>query len=57
MVGWELICQWNQTKVNKNNIHENIKRGDHDYKVGDKIVLDNNASFGYETPYKGPFEI
>ena len=30
---------------------------DHDYKVGDKVMLTNNASFKYETQYNGPFLI
>ena len=32
-VDWELKCQRNQTKINKDNIRKNIKRVDHDYKV------------------------
>ena len=27
---WELMCQKNQTKINKDNIHENNKIFDHD---------------------------
>ena len=42
-------------KINKENIQENIKRVDHDYKVKDKVMLDNNDAFKYDTPYKGPF--
>ena len=44
-------------KINKENIQENIKRFDHDYKVKDKVMLDNNDAFKYDTPYKGPFQI
>ena len=56
-VDWELICQRNQTKINKDNIRENIKIVDHDYKVRDKVMLNNNAAYKYETPYKFPFVI
>ena len=30
---------------------------DHPYKVGDKVMLNNNAALKYETPYKDPFGI
>ena len=44
MVDWELIHQRKQTQINKYNICENNKRVDHDYKVGDKVMLNNNAA-------------
>ena len=47
----------NQTQINKDNIRKNNTGVDHDYKVGDKVGITNNASFKYETPYNGPFEI
>ena len=43
-VDWELIRQKNQTKINKDNIRKNIKQVDHDYKVGDKVILNNKAA-------------
>ena len=43
-VDWELILQQKQTKINKDNIHENSKRVDHNYKVVDKVMLTNNAA-------------
>ena len=52
-MGWELICQRNQTQINKDNIRENNKRVDHDYKIGDKVMLDNHVEYKYEIPYKG----
>ena len=36
---WELIRQKNQSKINKNNNHENRNQVDHAYKVGDKFML------------------
>ena len=33
------------------------KRVDHDYKVRDKVMLNNHAGYKYEIPYKGPFMI
>ena len=41
---WELICQKKQTQINKNNIRENIKWGDHDYKFRDKFILTDNTA-------------
>ena len=43
--------------MNKVNIRKNNYRVGHDYKFGDKVILDNNAACKYKTPYKGPFEI
>ena len=54
---WELLRQWKQAQINKDNILENSKRVDHDYKVGDKVMIANNAAFIYETLYNRPFEI
>ena len=43
--------------MNKENIHKNIKRVDHDYKVDDKVMLYNNYDFKYEVTHKGQFDI
>ena len=43
-VGWELIRQKKQTKINKDNIRENRNRVDHDYNVGDKVMLNNHTA-------------
>ena len=44
-------------QINKDNIHKNNKRFDHEYKVRDKVVLDKYSAYKYGTPYKGPFMI
>ena len=44
-------------KINKDNIRENIKIVYHDYKVGDKVVLNTHTECKYEAPYKIPFVI
>ena len=54
---WELIHHINQTQINKDKICNNSKRLDHDYQVGDKFMLTNNAAFEYETPYNRRFYI
>ena len=43
-VGWKLIRQKNQTQINKDNIRQNRKQVDHDYQVGDKVMLNNHAA-------------
>ena len=52
-----LIRQQNKMQINKDNIRKNIKQVDHDYKAGDKVMLNNHSAYKYETPYKGPFSI
>ena len=44
-------------QINKDNIRKNRNQVDHDYKVGDKFMINNNTAYKYETPYKGPFLI
>ena len=44
-------------QINKDNICKNIKLVYHDYKVRDKIMLNNQTAYKYEIPYKGPFVI
>ena len=54
---WKLIRQWKQRQVNKNNIRKNIERVDHEYKVRDKVIFNNHASYKYEIPYMGQLGI
>ena len=39
---WELIRHKNQKQINKNNIRENSKIVDQDYKFRDKVMIVNN---------------
>ena len=41
-VDWVFIRQQKQTQVLKDVIHEYIKTGDHTYKVGEKVMLNNH---------------
>ena len=43
--------------INKYNIQKNSKRVEHDYKVRDKVIINNHAAYKYEMPYKVPFAI
>ena len=54
---WELVLQKKQKQTNKYTIHKNNKSVDHNYKVRNKLILDNNDYFKYEIMYKGPFDI
>ena len=56
-VDWELIHQWKQIKINKNSIRKNSKIVERNYKVRNKVILNNNDVLRYETPYKVPFEL
>ena len=56
-VDWELTHQKNQTQINKYNICKNSKILDHKYKVGDKVMLNNNYGFKHQSLYKFTFEI
>ena len=40
-----------QTQINKYNIRKNSKRVDHDYKVVDKVMLNNNPALKFDMPY------
>ena len=44
-------------QINKDDICENNERVDYDYKVRDKVMLNNHAVYTFEMPYKGPFVI
>ena len=54
---WELICRRKQTQINKDNIHENRHRVDHDCKVADNVIITKYTAYKYETPCKVPFLI
>ena len=56
-LGWELICKQKQAQINKENICKNKHRVDHNYKVGEIVMLTNHTTYKYETPYKVPFLI
>jgi hypothetical protein len=54
---WEYIRQRKQTLINKNNKRENAGRIEHEYKIGDKILLKRGTENKLESPYQGPFEV
>ena len=55
---WNLIRQRKQEMIRRNNIKENSKRIDHDYHVGDKVLLRNDDLAKFQSnPWEGPFRI
>jgi len=55
---WENIRRRKQRIINKSNEAENAKRHDHDYAVGDKVLLAKDGIIRKtELPQEGPYEI
>ena len=54
LADWTAIKAHKQQLIHKNNIIENSKSIPHQYKVGDKVMLENHHVNKYEQPYKGP---
>ena len=57
MVDWEIILQQKQDKINKDKIRKNRHRVDHNYKVGDNVMLSKHTEYKYKTTYTSPFVI
>ena len=55
LADWTVIKARKQQLIHKNNIIENAKHIPHQYKVGDKVMLENHCTNKYEQPYKGPY--
>jgi len=54
---WTAIKARKQDLIRKNNLIKNSKRIPHQYRVGDKVMLENHRANKYEQPYKGPYII
>ena len=55
---WEAIRLRKQKQVNTNTARENRLRVDHDYAVGDKVLItDKDIHRKLNCPTKGPYEI
>ena len=55
LADWTVIKAHKQQLIHNNNIIENAKHIPHQYKVGDKVMLENHRTNKYEQPYKGPY--
>ena len=54
---WEHIRQHKQLQINHNNKQENMRRNNHQYKVGDKILVKRKKFFKQEIEFMGPFPL
>jgi hypothetical protein len=59
MTDWGAIEQQRQTEMDRNNIRENASRINHDYKVGDKVLLKKPVKHlrKLEAPRTGPHTV
>ena len=54
---WEHINQRKQERINENNKRENKNRRNHQYAVGNKVLLKARKHSKHELEYEGPYEI
>ena len=54
---WERIRQRKQLRINHNNKRENMQRNNHQYKVGEKILVKRKKNSKHELEFMGPFPI
>ena len=54
---WEHIRQRKQLRINHNNKCEKMRRNNHQYKVGDKILVKHKKNSKHELEFLGPFPI
>ena len=52
---WEHIRQHKQLRINHNNKRENMRRNNHQYKVGDKILVKRKKNSKHELEFMGSF--
>ena len=57
VVDWKHIRQRKQLQINHNNKRENMWRNNHQYKVGDKILVKRKKNYKYELEFMGPLPI
>ena len=54
---WKHIQQRKQLQINHNNKRENMLRNNHQYKIGDKILVKRKKNSKHELKIMGPFPI
>ena len=54
---WEHIRQRKKLRINHNNKRENMRRNNHHYKIGDKILVKRKKNSKNELEFMGPFPI
>ena len=54
---WEHIRQRKQLRINHNNKRENMRRDNHQYNFGDKIIVNRKKNSKHVLEFMGPFPI
>ena len=54
---WAHIQQRKQLRINHNNKRKNMRRNNHQYKVGDKILVKRKKKSKHKLEFMGPFPI
>ena len=54
---WEHIRQCKELQIIHNKKCENMRRNNHQYKVGDKIIVTRKRNSKHELDFMGPFPI
>ena len=54
---WEHILQRKKLRINHYNKRKNMRRNNHQYKVGDKILVKRKKNSKHELEFMGPFPI
>ena len=54
---WEHIRQRKQLRINHTNKRENMRRNNHQYKVGEKILVKRKKNSKHGLEFMGPFPI
>ena len=54
---WEHIQQRKKLRINHNNKRENMRRNNHQYKVGDKVLVKYRKNSKHILEFMGPFPI
>ena len=57
VANWEHIRQRKQLRINHNNKRENMRQNNHQYKVGDKILVNCKKNSKHKLEFMGPFPI
>ena len=57
VVDWQHIRNQKQQLISKNNAKENKKRVEHDYKIGERVLIFSPDPNKMEQPRKGPYNI
>ena len=57
VVDWQHIRNRKQRLISKNNAKENKKRVEHDYKIGERVLIFSSDPNKMEQPRRGPYDI